>query len=141
MFRDKHKEFDMSGSNTPGNVLPLGLNLGIWDRMTSWDEVIEIARLARTRETIAICHKIWARDPSPFEGKIFRTGGVKLAFKPRRWVMKRMCGNCRRLTWKAVRNWPSQRFPIAWPTAWRLPGLSLTVPTALINSWRQGLTA
>ncbi|MEH6636962.1 MAG: LLM class flavin-dependent oxidoreductase [Halioglobus sp.] len=153
--------------------LPIGLNLGLWDRMTSWKEVIEIARLAdelgydcllipesfgrdgvslcdrllaatsrinvclgianvfsrspavlastaatldelsggrfilglggstpnlvegwhglefktpmtRTRETIAICHKIWARDPSPFEGKIFRTGGVKLSFKPLR---------------------------------------------------------
>ena len=163
----------MSESNTGEKELPLGLNLGIWDRMTSWDEVIEIARLAdelgydclaipesfgrdgvtlcdrllaatsrikvcfgianvfsrspavlastaatldelsggrfvlglggstpnlvedwhglefktplaRTREAIAICHKIWARDPSPFEGKIFRTGGVKLTFKPLR---------------------------------------------------------
>jgi alkanesulfonate monooxygenase SsuD/methylene tetrahydromethanopterin reductase-like flavin-dependent oxidoreductase (luciferase family) len=163
----------MNERNGERAVLPLGLNLGIWDRMTSWDEVIEIARLAdelgydcllipesfgrdgvtlcdrllvatsrinvcfgianvfsrspavlastaatldelsggrfilglggstpnlvegwhglefktplaRTRETIAICHKIWARDPSPFEGKIFRTGGVKLAFKPLR---------------------------------------------------------
>jgi alkanesulfonate monooxygenase SsuD/methylene tetrahydromethanopterin reductase-like flavin-dependent oxidoreductase (luciferase family) len=153
--------------------IPLGLNLGLWDRMSSWDEVIEIARLAdelgydcllipesfgrdgvtlcdrllaatsrinvcfgianvfsrspavlastaatldelsggrfilglggstpnliegwhglqfktpmaRTRETIAICHKIWSRDRSPFEGKIFRTGGVKLSFQPLR---------------------------------------------------------
>ena len=163
----------MSDSDSGKKTLPLGLNLGIWDRMTSWDEVIEIARLAdelgydcllipesfgrdgitlcdrllaatsrinvcfgianvfsrspavlastaatldelsggrfvlglggstpnlvegwhglefktplaRTRETIAICHKIWARDPSPFAGKIFRTGGVKLSFKPLR---------------------------------------------------------
>lgn len=153
--------------------IPLGLNLGLWDRMTHWDEAIEIARLAdelgydcilipesfgrdgvslcdrllaatnrinvcfgianvfsrspavlastaatldelsggrfilglggstpnlvegwhglefkaplaRTRETIAICRKIWARDKSPFEGEIFRTGGVKLAFEPLR---------------------------------------------------------
>ena len=153
--------------------LPLGLNLGLWDRMTSWDEAVEIARLAdelgydcllipesfgrdgvslcdrllaatsqinvcfgianvfsrspavlastaatldelsggrfilglggstpnlvegwhglefksplaRTREAVAICRKIWARDRSPFEGKFFRTGGVKLAFKPLR---------------------------------------------------------
>lgn len=153
--------------------LPLGVNLGLWDRMTRWEEVIEIARLAdelgydcllipesfgrdgvslcdrllaatsrinvcfgianvfsrspavlastaatldelsggrfilglggstpnliegwhglefkmpmaRTRETIAICHKIWARDRSPFEGQIFRTGGVKLSFQPLR---------------------------------------------------------
>ncbi len=26
--------------------LPLGLNLGLWDRMTSWDEAVEIVRLA-----------------------------------------------------------------------------------------------
>jgi alkanesulfonate monooxygenase SsuD/methylene tetrahydromethanopterin reductase-like flavin-dependent oxidoreductase (luciferase family) len=153
--------------------LPLGLNLGLWDRMTSWGEVLEIARLAdelgydclaipesfgrdgvslcdrllaateninvcfgianvfsrspavlastaatldelsggrfilglggstpnlvegwhglefkspqaRTRETIAICRRIWARDRSPFEGKFFRTGGVKLSFQPLR---------------------------------------------------------
>ena len=36
----------MNERNDEGAVLPLGLNLGIWDRMTSWDEVIEIARLA-----------------------------------------------------------------------------------------------
>jgi alkanesulfonate monooxygenase SsuD/methylene tetrahydromethanopterin reductase-like flavin-dependent oxidoreductase (luciferase family) len=173
MLDDNHKGFEMSESNTGERTLPLGLNLGIWDRMTSWEEVIEIARLAdelgydcllipesfgrdgvtlcdrllaatrrikvcfgianvfsrspavlastaatldelsggrfvlglggstpnlvegwhglefktplaRTRETVAICHKIWARDPSPFEGEIFRTGGVKLAFKPLR---------------------------------------------------------
>lgn len=153
--------------------LPLGLNLGLWDRMTSWDEVIEIAKLAdelgyhsvalpesfsrdgftlcdrllaatsriqvclglanvfsrspaliaqtaatldelsggrfilglgsstpnlvegwhglrfekplqRTRETIEICHKVWDRDRSPYEGQIFKTGGVKLGFTPLR---------------------------------------------------------
>ncbi len=151
--------------------IPLGLNLGLWDRMTSWDEVIEIAKLAdelgyhsvalpesfsrdgftlcdrllaatsrihvclglanvfsrspaliaqtaatldelsggrfilglgsstpnlvegwhglsyekplqRTRETIEICHKVWDRDRSPYEGQIFKTGGVKLGFTP-----------------------------------------------------------
>ncbi|MFK8019744.1 MAG: LLM class flavin-dependent oxidoreductase [Pseudomonadales bacterium] len=151
--------------------LPLGLNLGLWDRMTSWDEAVEIARLAdelgyhsvsipesfgrdgftlcdrllaattnihvclglanvfsrspavlaqtaatldelsggrfilgigsstpnlvegwhglqfakamqRTRETIEICHRIWDRDRSPYEGQIFKTGGVKLSFTP-----------------------------------------------------------
>lgn len=156
----------------PSNI-PLGLNLGLWDRMTNWQEAIEIARLAdelgydsllipesfgrdgvslcdrllaatsrinvcfgianvfsrspavlastaatldelsggrfilglggstpnlvegwhglefraplaRTREAIAICRKIWARDKSPFEGEFFRTGGVKLAFQPLR---------------------------------------------------------
>jgi alkanesulfonate monooxygenase SsuD/methylene tetrahydromethanopterin reductase-like flavin-dependent oxidoreductase (luciferase family) len=153
--------------------IPLGLNLGIWDRMTTWDQALDIARLAdelgydclmipesfgrdgvslcdrllaateninvcfgianvfsrspavlastaatldelsggrfilglggstpnlvegwhglefkapqaRTREAIAICRKIWARDRSPFEGKFFRTGGVKLSFEPLR---------------------------------------------------------
>lgn len=163
----------MSNAQTSKPNIPLGLNLGLWDRMTSWDEAVDIARLAdelgydcllipesfgrdgvtlcdrllaattrinvcfgianvfsrspavlastaatldelsggrfilglggstpnlvegwhglnfkaplaRTRETIAICRKIWARDRSPFEGDIFRTGGVKLAFKPLR---------------------------------------------------------
>lgn len=153
--------------------VPLGLNLGLWDRMTNWNEAVEIARLAdelgydcllipesfgrdgvslcdrllaatsrihvcfgianvfsrspavlastaatldelsggrfilglggstpnlvegwhgmkfqaplaRTRETITICRKIWARDRSPFDGKYFQTAGVKLAFKPLR---------------------------------------------------------
>lgn len=158
-----------NSTSTP--VLPLGLSLGLWDRMTNWSEAVEITRLAdelgysyvvlpesfgrdgvslcdrllaatsrvnvclgianvfsrspallastaatldemsggrfvlglggstpnliegwhglrferplqRTRETIEICRKVWARDPSPYEGKIFRTGGVKLTFTP-----------------------------------------------------------
>ena len=28
------------------NRKPLGLNLGIWDRMSNWQETVEIARLA-----------------------------------------------------------------------------------------------
>jgi len=155
------------------NTVPLGLNLGIWDRMSNWQNTVEIARLAdelgystlllpesfgrdgvtlcdrllaatkninvcfgianvfsrspavlastaatldelsggrfilglggstpnliegwhglefktpllRTRETIDICRKIWARDKSPYEGKIFNSGGVKLTFTPLR---------------------------------------------------------
>jgi alkanesulfonate monooxygenase SsuD/methylene tetrahydromethanopterin reductase-like flavin-dependent oxidoreductase (luciferase family) len=151
--------------------LPLGLALNLWDRMTSWAEAVEIARLAdelgydcvvlpesfgrdgvtlcdrllaatsrirvclgianvfsrtpallaataatldemsggrfvlglggstpnlvegwhglrferplqRMRETIEIAHRVWARDRSPYEGEIFRTGGVKLGFEP-----------------------------------------------------------
>jgi alkanesulfonate monooxygenase SsuD/methylene tetrahydromethanopterin reductase-like flavin-dependent oxidoreductase (luciferase family) len=151
--------------------LPLGLNLGLWDRMTNWDEAVEIVRLAdelgyhsvsipesfgrdgftlcdrllaatknihvcfglanvfsrspavlaqtaatldelsggrfilglgsstpnlvegwhglnfekpllRTRETIEICHRIWDRDRSPYDGKIFKAEGVKLSFEP-----------------------------------------------------------
>ena len=161
----------MADTKAAAGANPLCVNLGLWDRMTSWDKVIEIARLAdelgydsllipesfgrdgvslcdrllaatsrinvcfgianvfsrspavlastaatldelsggrfilglggstpnlvegwhglefkaplgRTREAITICRKIWARDRSPFEGKFFRTGGVKLAFKP-----------------------------------------------------------
>jgi alkanesulfonate monooxygenase SsuD/methylene tetrahydromethanopterin reductase-like flavin-dependent oxidoreductase (luciferase family) len=163
----------MTDKHTSSTRIPLGLNLGLWDRMTNWSEAVEIARLAdelgydcllipesfgrdgvslcdrllaatsriqvcfgianvfsrspavlastaatldelsggrfilglggstpnlvegwhgmefkaplaRTRETIAICRKIWARDRTPFEGKYFQTGGVKLAFKPYR---------------------------------------------------------
>ncbi len=157
----------------PGQSLPLGLNLGLWDRMTRWDEAIEIVRLAdelgyqvvsipesfgrdgftlcdrllaatenihvclglanvfsrtpavlaqtaatlddlsggrfilglgsstpnlvegwhglkfgkplaRTRETIEICHRIWDRDRSPYKGEIFQVEGVKLGFEPLR---------------------------------------------------------
>ncbi|MCZ6831214.1 MAG: LLM class flavin-dependent oxidoreductase [Gammaproteobacteria bacterium] len=153
--------------------LPLGLNLGLWDRMTSWEDTVDIVRLAeelgyssvsipesfgrdgftlcdrllaatesiqvclalanvfsrspavlaqtaatldelsggrfvlglgsstpnlvegwhglkysrplqRTRETIEICHRIWARDPSPYAGEIFKVSGVKLGFTPLR---------------------------------------------------------
>jgi alkanesulfonate monooxygenase SsuD/methylene tetrahydromethanopterin reductase-like flavin-dependent oxidoreductase (luciferase family) len=163
----------MSNEQKQQGQIPLGLNLGLWDRMTNWDQAVEIARLAdelgydcilipesfgrdgvslcdrllaatsrinvcfgianvfsrspavlastaatldelsggrfilglggstpnlvegwhglqfkaplaRTRETIAICRKIWARDKTPFEGDFFRTGGVKLAFQPLR---------------------------------------------------------
>ena len=28
--------------------IPLGLNLGIWDRMTTWDQALDIARLAHS---------------------------------------------------------------------------------------------
>lgn len=155
----------------PDGRLPLGLALNLWDRMTSWDEAVEIARAAdalgygcvvlpesfgrdgvtlcdrllaattridvclgianvfsrtpallaataatldelsggrfvlglgastpnlvegwhglryerplrRMRETIEIAHRVWARDRSPYEGRIFRTGGVKLGFQP-----------------------------------------------------------
>jgi alkanesulfonate monooxygenase SsuD/methylene tetrahydromethanopterin reductase-like flavin-dependent oxidoreductase (luciferase family) len=151
--------------------LPLGLNLGLWDRMTSWEQLLDIVRLAeelgyssvsipesfgrdgftlcdrllaateniqvclalanvfsrspavlaqtaatldelsggrfilglgsstpnlvegwhgltysrplqRTRETIDICHRIWQRDRSPYQGEIFSVAGVKLGFTP-----------------------------------------------------------
>jgi alkanesulfonate monooxygenase SsuD/methylene tetrahydromethanopterin reductase-like flavin-dependent oxidoreductase (luciferase family) len=154
-------------------TVPLGLNLGLWDRMTSWEHTVEIVRLAeelgyasvsipesfgrdgitlcdrllaaterievclalanvfsrtpallaqtaatldelsggrfvlglgsstpnlvegwhgleyarplqRTRETIDICRRIWARDRSPYDGEIFRVSGVKLGFTPLR---------------------------------------------------------
>jgi len=150
---------------------PLGLALNLWDRMTTWDEAVEIARLAdelgydcvvvpesfgrdgvtlcdrllaathrirvclgianvfsrtpallaataatldelsggrfvlglgastpnlvegwhglrfeqplrRLRETIEICHRVWERDRTPYAGRIFRTGGVRLGFEP-----------------------------------------------------------
>lgn len=163
----------MSREGQGGSRIPLGLNLGIWDRMTSWDQALDIARLAdelgfdclmipesfgrdgvslcdrllaateninvcfgianvfsrspavlastaatldelsggrfilglggstpnlvegwhglqfkaplaRTREVIAMCHRIWSRDRTPFEGEFFRAGGVKLSFEPLR---------------------------------------------------------
>lgn len=151
--------------------VPLGVNLSAWERMTSFDEVLEIARLAddlgyanlaisesfsrdgvvladrllaatdgisicfglanpfsrspavlastaatlndlsggrfvlalgastpnlvegwhgltfdqpmqRLRETVEMCHRIWRRDKTPYEGEIFRAGRVRLGFEP-----------------------------------------------------------
>ena len=36
----------MTKTSHDARRIPLGLNLGIWDRMTSWNEALEIARLA-----------------------------------------------------------------------------------------------
>ena len=36
----------MNRQKQDSNNIPLGLNLGLWDRMTSWEEAVEIARLA-----------------------------------------------------------------------------------------------
>lgn len=151
--------------------LPLGLNLSAWERMTSWDHVLDIARLAddlgyanltvsesfsrdgivladrllaatsdiqvcfglanpfsrspgvlaaaaatladlsggrfvlalgtstpnlvegwhgltferplqRMREAVEMCHRIWRRDKTRYEGEIFRAEGVRLGFEP-----------------------------------------------------------
>ncbi len=40
--------------------------------------------MQRMRETIELTRKVWARDPSRYDGKIFRAGGVKLGFAPLR---------------------------------------------------------
>jgi alkanesulfonate monooxygenase SsuD/methylene tetrahydromethanopterin reductase-like flavin-dependent oxidoreductase (luciferase family) len=38
--------------------------------------------LQRTRETVEMCHRAWRRDKTPYEGEIFRAGGVRLGFEP-----------------------------------------------------------
>ena len=67
-----------------GGRFTLGLGGSTPNLVQGWHGMHFEAPLARTRETIAICRKIWSRDPSPFEGRFFNTGGVKLSFEPLR---------------------------------------------------------
>jgi alkanesulfonate monooxygenase SsuD/methylene tetrahydromethanopterin reductase-like flavin-dependent oxidoreductase (luciferase family) len=70
-----------------GGRFILGLGGSTPNLVEGWHGLAFRAPLARTRETIAICRRIWARDRSPFEGEFFRTGGVKLSFQPLREEM------------------------------------------------------
>ncbi len=67
-----------------GGRFVLGLGGSTPNLIEGWHGLEFKAPMARTRETIEICRRIWARDDTPFEGKFYRTGGVKLAFKPLR---------------------------------------------------------
>jgi alkanesulfonate monooxygenase SsuD/methylene tetrahydromethanopterin reductase-like flavin-dependent oxidoreductase (luciferase family) len=67
-----------------GGRFILGLGGSTPNLVEGWHGLTFKAPMARTREVIAMCHRIWSRDRSPFEGEIFRAGGVKLSFEPLR---------------------------------------------------------
>jgi len=60
----------------------LGLGSSTRNLVEGWHGVPFGKPLTRMRETIEMCRRIWARDKSPYDGRIFRAGGVKLGFQP-----------------------------------------------------------
>jgi alkanesulfonate monooxygenase SsuD/methylene tetrahydromethanopterin reductase-like flavin-dependent oxidoreductase (luciferase family) len=65
-----------------GGRFVLGLGSSTPNLVAGWHGLAFERPLRRTRETIDMCHRIWQRDASPYDGDIFRAGGVKLAFEP-----------------------------------------------------------
>ena len=67
-----------------GGRFVLGLGSSTPNLVEGWHGLTFERPLARLRETVEMCRRIWARDPTPYEGEIFRAGGVRLAFDPPR---------------------------------------------------------
>ena len=65
-----------------GGRFILGLGGSTPNLVEGWHGLKFEKPIARLRETIEMCRRIWRRDRSPYEGKIFRAGGVKLGFDP-----------------------------------------------------------
>ncbi len=65
-----------------GGRFVLGLGASTPNIVEGWHGLKFERPLQRTRETIEICRRVWARDRSPYAGEIFQTGGVKLGFEP-----------------------------------------------------------
>lgn len=67
-----------------GGRFVLGLGASTPNLVEGWHGLRFERPGRRTRETIELCRRIWARDRAPYEGELFRAGGVKLAFEPAR---------------------------------------------------------
>lgn len=65
-----------------GGRFVLGLGGSTPNLVEGWHGLAFGAPVRRLRETIEMCRRIWRRDRSPYEGRIFRAGGVKLGFEP-----------------------------------------------------------
>jgi alkanesulfonate monooxygenase SsuD/methylene tetrahydromethanopterin reductase-like flavin-dependent oxidoreductase (luciferase family) len=65
-----------------GGRFVLGLGASTPNLIEGWHGLRFERPMLRMRETIEIVRRVWARDRSPYEGRIFRTGGVKLGFQP-----------------------------------------------------------
>jgi alkanesulfonate monooxygenase SsuD/methylene tetrahydromethanopterin reductase-like flavin-dependent oxidoreductase (luciferase family) len=65
-----------------GGRFVLGLGGSTPNLVAGWHGLEFEKPLTRLRETIEMCRRIWRRDRSPYEGRIFRAGGVKLGFEP-----------------------------------------------------------
>ncbi len=65
-----------------GGRFVLGLGSSTPNLVEGWHGMRYERPLQRTREAIDICHRIWRRDRSPWQGEIFSVEGVKLGFTP-----------------------------------------------------------
>lgn len=65
-----------------GGRFILGLGSSTPNLVEGWHGLPFGRPLTRMRETIEMCHRIWARDKTPYDGTIFKAGGVKLTFTP-----------------------------------------------------------
>ena len=65
-----------------GGRFVLGLGSSTPNLVEGWHGLQYGQPLLRTRETIDLCRRIWRRDKSPYEGRIFKAGGVKMSFAP-----------------------------------------------------------
>jgi len=67
-----------------GGRFILGLGGSTPNLVEGWHGLRFEKPLTRLRETIEMARRIWRRDRSPYEGKVFRARGVKLGFDPLR---------------------------------------------------------
>jgi alkanesulfonate monooxygenase SsuD/methylene tetrahydromethanopterin reductase-like flavin-dependent oxidoreductase (luciferase family) len=67
-----------------GGRFVLGLGASTPNLVTGWHGLEFEKPLTRLRETAELCRRIWRRERSPYAGRIFRTGGVRLGFEPLR---------------------------------------------------------
>lgn len=65
-----------------GGRFTLGLGASTPNLVEGWHGLRFGRPLRRMRETLEICRRVWARDKTPYAGEIFRTGGVRLGFRP-----------------------------------------------------------
>ena len=65
-----------------GGRFVLGLGASTANLVEGWHGLPFDRPLRRLRETVEMCHRVWARDDTLYEGQIFRAAGVKLAFEP-----------------------------------------------------------
>jgi F420-dependent oxidoreductase-like protein len=65
-----------------GGRFILGLGGSTPNLVEGWHGLRFEKPITRLRETVEMVRRIWRRDRAPYEGQIFRAGGVKLGFEP-----------------------------------------------------------
>lgn len=65
-----------------GGRFILGLGSSTPNLVEGWHGLRYNRPILRTRETIELCQRIWRQDKTPYEGQIFKAGGVKMSFAP-----------------------------------------------------------
>jgi alkanesulfonate monooxygenase SsuD/methylene tetrahydromethanopterin reductase-like flavin-dependent oxidoreductase (luciferase family) len=69
-----------------GERFVLALGMSTPNLVEGWHGLRFERPLQRMRETVEMCHRAWRRDKAPYEGEVFRAGGVRLGFEPSRPV-------------------------------------------------------